>query len=253
MSDPSQSPFDRSLERLGKLSGILVPIVIAFVGWFYTATKDKNDALARADQVNFDRAQKQYANLTALLPLLTSKDKSQFDLGVQIYTSEAVAHQAPTDQLQGYLQSLTISHPEDAAVQQAAAAGLSQQAAVAPAPPSQQCKANPEGLYLQVANSTDQLALGRALAQRLKSVGIPVPVQGTQRIDQGPGQTQVRYYPSATNDQKLAGIKAALDSAGVHVMQDVNLNPGFLKPGCTPPPVFELWIGTSTPLTEAHP
>lgn len=251
MPDPSSSRFDVILERLGKISGILVPIVIALVGWFYTATKDKNDIAVREQQAKFDQTQKQYANLTALLPLLTSKDKAQFDLGVQIYTSEANANQAPADQLQGYIQTLTASDPEDPALQQAAAAGLRQQAAAAAAAGSQtaqHCTANPDGIYIQVANSLDQLALGKALAAKLNAQQIVPAVQGAQRIDQSPAQTQMRYYFSPANDQKLAAMKSTLEAAGIHIVQNVNLSPAYLKPGCTPPGVFELWIGAAAPL-----
>ena len=75
MPDPA-SRFDLFLERLGRISSILVPIVIALVGWFYTYTKDRNDKAIREQQALFDQRQKQYANFTALLPLLTNKDKA---------------------------------------------------------------------------------------------------------------------------------------------------------------------------------
>ncbi len=249
MPDSSPSRVDVLLERLGKISGILVPIVIALVGWFYTATKDKNDTAVRNQQAKFDQTQKQYANLTALLPLLTSKDKAQFDLGVQIYTSEANANQAPADQLQGYIQSLTASDPEDHALQQAAAAGLRQQAAAAAdSQIAQHCTANPDGIYIEVANSTEQLALGKALTAKLNAQQIVPVVQGAERINQSPPQTQMRYYFSPANDQKLAAMKPALELAGVHIAQNVNLSPTYLKPGCVPPAVFELWIGAASPL-----
>jgi hypothetical protein len=250
MPEPSSSRFDVSLERLGKISGILVPIVIALVGWFYTATKDKNDTAIRDQQAKFDQTQKQYANLTALLPLLTSKDKAQFDLGVQIYTSEANANQAPADQLQGYIQALTASDPGDRALQQAAAAGLRQQAAAAAATPqtAQRCTANPDGVYLEIANSPEQLALGKALVAKLNAQQISPTAQGAERINQSPPQTQMRYYFSPANDQKLAAMKPVLEAAGVRIAQNVNLSPAYLKPGCTAPAVFELWIGAASPL-----
>ena len=127
MPDPSPSRFDVSLERLSKIAGILVPIVIALVGCFYTLTKDKNDAADLQQKAEFDQTQRRYANLTALLPLLTSDDEAKFDLGVQIYTSEANAKQAPADQLQGYIQARAASNPGDPALQRAEEAGDRQQ------------------------------------------------------------------------------------------------------------------------------
>ncbi len=248
MPDEPQSSFDRSLDRLGKISGILVPIVIAFVGWFYTATKDNNDKAAREQQAAFDTTQKKYTNLTALVPLLTSTDKSQRDLGIKIYTSEANAQQAPTDELQQYIFDLQLNDPSDRTLQQAVSAGARQQQATAASQPPPQCAASPGGLFIQVANSPEQLALGKNLITRLRTTSIGPVVQGVQRVDKAPSQTQIRYYPSPANDQQLQVIRTVLNSVGIVVQQNVNLSPGYLKPGCSPPASFELWIGAATPL-----
>jgi hypothetical protein len=55
--------FDSSLDRVSKIAGILLPIVVGVVGAIYTIQKDKSDESARVSQA-------QYANFSALLPLI---------------------------------------------------------------------------------------------------------------------------------------------------------------------------------------
>jgi hypothetical protein len=242
---PSRS--DVWLERLSKLAGILLPVIVALVGGIYTYQKDANDKALRKAQDNrdetqkaFDNTQKQYANLTALLPLLTSGNPSQVRAGLEIYLSEAKALQAPTD-LQQTVSRLSNEFPDQAGlVQKAAEAGQQQQAA--------QCKASPDGIYIQVANSTEQLDRGKALAKLLTATGIMPPVEGVQRIDQPPRSTELRYYFGDMNNIQAGKILDELSRLGVAPVEKSNLNQRYLKPGCPPPAVFELWIGGSTPL-----
>jgi len=239
MAEGSPSRLDVWLERLSKLAGVLLPITVALVGGLYTYQKDANDKALRQAEDQRDEKQKQYANLTALLPLLTSGKRSQVRAGLEIYTSEAHARQAPTD-LQQTVSQLSDEFPDQAGlVQKAAEAGQQQQAA--------QCKTSP-GIYIQVANSTEQLERGKTLAKLLTAASIAPLVQGVQRIDQPPRSTQLRYYFSNDNDMKAGKILEELSRLGVAPVAKSNLNRGYLKPGCAPPEVFELWIGGSTPL-----
>ena len=61
----------------------------------------------------------QYANLTALIPLLTSQDQSNRLLAIEIFTSEAKKHEAPLD-LVPAIQRLGTQDPQH--LQQAMAA-----------------------------------------------------------------------------------------------------------------------------------
>ena len=171
MAEPTSSRLDAWLERFSKLAGFLLPVTVALVGGIYTYQKDSNDkALRKAQDIRdenqkaFDNTQKQYANLTALLPLLTSGNPSQVRVGLEIYLSEAKALQAPID-LQQTVARLSNEFPDQAGlVQKAAEAGQQQQAA--------QCKASPAGVYIQVANSTEQLDRGKTLAKLLTAANI---------------------------------------------------------------------------------
>jgi hypothetical protein len=249
MADPSTSRLDVGLERLSKVAGILLPITIAVVGGIYTRDKDRNDEALRtaqqqrdATQKAFDNTQKQYANLTSLIPLFTSGKEEQVKIGLEIYLSEARVLQAPTD-LQSTIERLSNQFPEQARlVQLAAEAGKRQQTA--------ECKTGVDGIYLQVANSSTQLALGKALASQLTSDGISPSVQGVQRIDQGPRATELRYYRSQANDLQATDIISKLQAAGLGHVAKVDLTQRYLKSGCSPPAVYELWIGASSPLAQ---
>jgi hypothetical protein len=111
MPDPSLSGLDDQLDRLSKIAGILLPLVLALVGGLYTYTKDKNDARNLQREERRDLQQVQYANLTALIPLLTSQDQSSRLLAIEIFTSEAKKHQAPLD-LVPSIERLGNEHPE---------------------------------------------------------------------------------------------------------------------------------------------
>jgi hypothetical protein len=247
MNDEVSKSIDRGLERLSKLGSILVPLVIAVIGWNYTAKKDQNDALARAQQAQvnseqkqFNATQKQYGNLTALLPLLTSNDAEKVNVAIKIYTSEAAAGQAPTA-LQLCIRDLANQFPDKAAlVQKAVEAGFQQQ--------SEECSDIPGGIYMQVANTDQQLALGTLLGHSLTQGSLNQAIQGIQRIDKGPNATQLRYYFDPSNNTEAHRIVAALDSVGAGPVQLVDLTATYLKKDCKPPSVFELWIGESTPL-----
>lgn len=247
MAEPTPSRLDVWLDRLSKLAGVLLPITVALVGGIYTIQKDANDKTLRKDQQirdedqkAFDNTQKQYANLTALLPLLTSGNPSQVRAGLEVYLSEAKALQAPTD-LQQTVSRLSNEFPDQAAlVQKATEAGQQQQAA--------QCKASPEGIYIQVANSTEQLDRGKTLAKLLTAASIAPAVQGVQRIDRAPRSTELRYYFSDANNVQAEKVLDVLRRLGIAPIEKSNLSQRYLKSGCPPPAVFELWIGSSTPL-----
>ncbi|UWZ84830.1 hypothetical protein [Occallatibacter riparius] len=247
MAEDTPSRTDVVLERLSKIAGILVPVVIAAVGAAYTIQKDNSDKLSRDAQEKqdtqqriFDNAQKRYANLAALLPLLTSDKADTVKMAVEVYTAETKDQQAPTE-LQVTILQLPNKFPELASVvRQAADAGREQQKSL--------CSSNPDGLYIQVANSTEQLDRGRGLASSLNNGSLPLPLQGVQRIDQGPLVNQLRYYFSPENNDAATKVIDALKPLDVGQVQKQDLSPRYLKAGCAPPRVFELWIGTSTPL-----
>lgn len=127
MPDSSGSGLDLQLDRLSKVAGILVPVVLALVGGLYTYTKDKNDARTLQREQKRDLQQVQYANLTALIPLLTSQDPSSRLLAMEIFTSEAKKHQAPLD-LVPSIQRIGNEHPEHLKEAMAAVAAAQQQA-----------------------------------------------------------------------------------------------------------------------------
>ncbi|MBV9760409.1 MAG: hypothetical protein JO340_07595 [Acidobacteriaceae bacterium] len=246
MADQDSPVLDLKLDRLSKLSGIFVPIVIGLVGGYYACQKDCSDREFRIaeqkrneDQREFDNTQKQYANLSALLPLLTSGKQDLVEAAVDVYTSEAKTRQAPTD-LQDTIEKLKARFPELAnPIDRATEAGQ-----------RQICKLNPDGLYIQVANDSNQLALGKDLDQRLTKSGISPAVQGVQRIDAGPRTTELRYYFSQRTNAQADQIIRKLNSVGIQDIQKADLSAEYLKPGCSPPAVYELWIGTSSPLTQ---
>jgi hypothetical protein len=119
MPDPSVSRLDDQLDRLSKIAGILLPLVLALVGGIYTYTKDQSDARNLQREERRDLRQVQYGNLTALIPLLTSQDQSNRLLAIEVFTSEAKKHQAPLD-LVPSIERLGNEHPEH--LQQAMAA-----------------------------------------------------------------------------------------------------------------------------------
>ena len=119
MPDNAQSNLDNQLDRLSKIAGILLPLVIALVGALYTYEKDKNDARTLQREVRRDLQQVQYGNLTALIPLLTSQDPSSQTLGMEIFTSEAKKRQAPVD-LVPSIRRLGAQHPENQSLAAAA-------------------------------------------------------------------------------------------------------------------------------------
>jgi len=248
MTNSTPSPLDVWLERLSKLAGILLPVTIALVGGIYTRNKDRNDEAVRVAQQKrdesqklFGNTQKQYTNLTTLLPLLASDKEMQVQAGLQIYLSEARVFQAPTD-LQSFVLGLSNRFPGQAKlVQSAAEAGQRQQ--------GEECKAIADGVYVHVANSEQQLKLGQTLANRLRAMNVSPPIQGVQRIDQGPNKIELRYYFSDANNNQANEIVTKLQAAGIQDVVKADLSKRYLKRGCPPPAVYELWIGTSTPLT----
>jgi len=111
MPDPSVSGLDVQLDRLSKIAGILLPLVLALVGGLYTYTKDQSDARNLKREERRDLAQVQYGNLTALIPLLTSQDQSNRLLAIEIFTSEAKKHEAPLDLIPS-IERLGNEHPD---------------------------------------------------------------------------------------------------------------------------------------------
>ena len=245
MPDSTGSNFDDTIERWAKIAGILLPFVVALVAGLYTLQKDRNDSLTRAQQQarddyqrEWDKTQQQYSNLTSLVPLLTSQNPSAVSTGISIYTSEANAGHAPVD-LEDTIKRIGNADPKLAGQVQAAVEATKVQLA-------SECKFNPNGIYVHVANSTEQLASGQQLANFLRSAGFTV--QGVQRVDIAPNSTQLRYYFSDANNTQAAAITDNLKKHGFGKVDLVNLSPKYLKAGCPPPGIYELWIGTTTPL-----
>lgn len=109
-----------------------------------------------------------------------------------------------------------------------------------------ECRFIPNGVYIHVANSTEQLASGKQLANFLRDAGFTV--QGVQRVDVAPKSTQLRYYFSDANNSQASAITGKLEKHRFQKVDPVNLSPKYLKPGCPAPGIYELWIGTATPL-----
>jgi len=126
MPEPSESRLDDRLDRLSKIAGILLPLVLALVGGLYTYTKDQSDARNLQREERRDLTQVQYGNLTALIPLLTSQDQSNRLLAIEIFTSEAKKRQAPLD-LVPTIERLGNEHPEHLKEAMAAVAAAQEQ------------------------------------------------------------------------------------------------------------------------------
>ena len=240
MPDNSKSTFDQFLERAEKIANILLPVVLALVGGLYTYTKDKNDGEMQKQQAARDLSQKQFANLTALLPMLVSKDPPTVSAALQVYVEETREKQAP-ESLKGVILSIQQTQPEHRAEAQAAVQAGELQS-------TGKCKSIPGGLFIQVANDQEQLKNGKVLMELLKSAeGIP-PVQGVQRVDAVPQQTQLRYYFNEDNDSEALRIIHYLEALGYNDIQTQDLSSRYLNLGCPPPATFELWIGSQTPV-----
>jgi hypothetical protein len=240
MPDNSNSTFDRFLERTEKVANILLPVILALVGGLYTYTKDHNDQESQKQQAARDLAQKQYANLTALLPMLVSKDPPTVTAALQVYIEETREKQAP-ESLKSVIMSIQQTQPEHRAEAQAAVQAAELQS-------TGKCKSIPGGLFIQVANDQEQLKNGRVLQDLLKSAeGIPA-VPGVQRVDAVPLQTQLRYYFNENNDSQAQRIIHYLEALGYKDIQTQDLSPRYLNLGCPPPATFELWIGSNSPV-----
>jgi hypothetical protein len=111
MPDLPQSNLDSRLDRLSKIAGILLPLVVALVGAGYTYQKDQNDARTQQREQRRIAQQVRYGNLMALIPLLTSQDSASRALGMEIFTSEAKKREAPLDLLPA-IRRLAKEHPE---------------------------------------------------------------------------------------------------------------------------------------------
>lgn len=246
MSDPAPSKFDAMLDRLSKIAGIFLPIVVAIVGGIYTANKDKNDRFALKAQADRDEYQrgwentkKMYDNMIALVPLLTSGDRSKVRMALEIYTSEANDDQAPVS-LQPTIHRIDLEQPEHRdEAQLAFNAGKEQMASA--------CHFDPGGLYIQVANDVEQLKSGKKLKTLLESSG--VNVQGVQRIDASPENTELRYFFTPPNKTQAGFIRDELAKHGIKKIDENDLTKRYLKSGCNPPGTFELWIGKNARLT----
>ena len=240
MPDNSKSTFDRFLERAEKIANILLPVVLALVGGLYTYTKDKNDGEMQKEQAARDLSQKQFANLTALLPMLVSKDPPTVSAALQVYVEETREKQAP-ESLKSVILSIQQTQPEHRAEAQAAVQAGELQS-------TGKCKSIPGGLFIQVANDQEQLKNGRVLQDLLKSAeGIPA-VPGVQRVDAVPQQTQLRYYFNEDNDSQALRITHYLEALGYKDIQTQDLSSRYLNVGCPPPATFELWIGSQSPV-----
>jgi hypothetical protein len=241
--------FDQFLDRLSKIASIFVPIVIAVIGFRYTAQKDRNDRVQQDMQLQrdngqheWDKTQRQYSNLVSLLPALTSHDASAVTLGLRVFTSEANAGQAPLD-LRAAIDAIGLDQPSLVpAVNGALAAGRLQAL-------RDSCKASPDGLYVEVVNNADQLTYGSELAQVVRT-STKLPIRTVERVYESPLKTTIRYYVNQEHNQMVRSIKDALATQGLKDVADQNLSKDYLASGCSPPAIYELWIGKSSPLTS---
>ena len=237
MPEISRSGFDRFLGRTEKVANILLPLIVAVVAGLYTYHKDKSDEKAQEQQARRDLAQKQYANLTALLPMLVSKDPATVSAALEVYIAETKEKQAP-ESLRAVILRIQQTQPEHMAEAQAAVQAAELQS-------TGKCKSIPSGLFIQVANDREQLKNGRVLQDLLEksAEGIP-PIPGVQRVDAVPQQTQLRYYFNESNTAQAMRIIHYLEALGYNDIQTQDLSGRYLNVGCPPPPTFELWIGS---------
>lgn len=252
--DKLKDPID-ILEKLGSL---ILAVVVATVGGLYTCYQKQHDdrehtAEAQretdrrtdeqkraAAELEWDKTKKRYENLTTLIPLVTSDKPQQVTLGTQIFISEANNGQAPED-LKDILKTQQQSSPE--AVE--AVKALNGQRA-------RECKFNPSGIYIHVANDPKQLEAGKKLETLVAQSGGLPGVQGVQRVAALPSHTQLRYYESPQNEQMARRISTRLMSLGLKTVQLQNLSLLYPPPqGCDPPAIFELWIGAGSPLSAS--
>ncbi len=247
MPESSTSSFDRRLDRIEKIANILLPLVVAIVASFYTLRKDHSDEQAQKDLAARDLSQKQYANFTALLPMLLSKDSGTVSTALRVYTVESDLGLEPKE-LQSLIEDIG-KQPEHRAEAQVAIQAADRQS-------TGKCRSISPGLFLQVANNADQLHNGQALAAQLKTApGLP-PVQGVQRVDAVPPQPQLRYYFSDENNAQADALISALQTHGFRDIQRQDLSRQYLASGCPRPATFELWTGAKAPLQpdgDAHP
>jgi hypothetical protein len=236
MPENSRTGFDRFLGRAEKIAIILLPLIIAVVAGVYTNHKDKTDEKAQEQQARRDLAQKRYANLTALLPMLVSKDPGTVSAALEVYIAETKMKQAP-ESLKAVILRIQQTQPEHMAEAQAAVQAAELQS-------TGKCQAISGGLFIQVASDKDQLKNAWVLEELLKSAeGIP-PIQGVQRVDAVPQQTQLRYYFNESNNADAMRIIHYLEALGYKDIQTQDLSGRYLNVGCPPPPTFELWIGS---------
>ena len=236
MSENSKSTFDRFLGRTEKIANILLPVIVAVVAGVYAYHKDKSDEKTQAQQAVRDVEQKRYANLTALLPMLVSKDPSTVSAALDVYVAETKVKQAP-ESLKAVILDIQQNQPEHRAEAQAAVQAAELQN-------TGKCLSAPSGLFIQVASDKEQLKNARVLQELLKSAeGIP-PIQGVQRVNAVPLQTQLRYYFNDRNNSQAMRIIHYLEASGYKDVQPQDLSGHYLNVGCPPPPTFELWIGS---------
>jgi hypothetical protein len=174
------------------------------------------------------------------VPLLTSHDPLAVHTGLDIYTSEANAGQAPLDLLPT-IQRIQTEQPGQATAAQGALDAAKNQMASS-------CRWDPDGIYIQVENKVEQLKNGKQLSALLRDSGV-LAVQGVQRVDSSPKVTQLRYFFTDANKAEAVRIKSELAKHGFQKIDDVDLSPRYLKKGCTAPGTFELWIGTGAPIS----
>lgn len=230
--------FDLRLDRWSKIAGILLPVVVGIGGAIYTVKKDSADEAAMKQAADQQKVQAQYANFAALLPLMLSDDDRKVGTALDIFRQEADTGLEPKN-LGPLIDQIEATRPQLKAQAQAASQAASVQAGTG-------CKAFSSGLYIQVANDKAQLTNGQKLASSLAAAsGLPA-VQGVQRVDAVPQQTQLRYYFSDSNNPNADKIIAALQHLGFLNVTKQDLSPRYLKDRqCPPPPTFELWIGAA--------
>jgi uncharacterized protein HemY len=138
MPELPQSSLDSKLDRLSKMGGILLPLVVAVVGGLYTLEKDRDDARTLQRQDKRDSQTVKYANLAALVPMLTSQDLSNRLLAIEIYTSELKKDEAPPD-LKCSILRLCAEHPGWTAAKAALEAAVAQSKKRNPSASQQPC------------------------------------------------------------------------------------------------------------------
>jgi hypothetical protein len=241
--------MDRWLDRLSKVFGILLPLVLGYISYSYQKNKDTSDAGEHArqaiqirDRVAWEQKSKRYENLAALLPLLVSGDKAKIATALNLLESEAKEGLAPPE-----VQAIVARIAGDRADLRVEATRTLE--AVSNQVARDTCRQMPDGIYVHVADSKDQYVAGQWLSRSALLSKLPV-VRGVERVEASPDHTEIRYY-TKQNEATAKDLMDALKGAGFADVQLKDISASYLKKGCPPPGIFELWFSKNIAIPQS--